>query len=76
MQIFDTRSWSTDSQTPQAVFVHRGHDLSSDEKADASLVVTTHVWHPWRPRTLLSAASDGSIHVWDWVIKDIESKEK
>lgn len=60
---------------PQPIFVHRGHDLC-EEKADASLVVTTHVWHPWRPRTLLSAASDGSIHVWDWVDKDNESIEK
>ncbi|XP_060792052.1 WD repeat-containing protein 73 isoform X2 [Neoarius graeffei] len=75
VQIFDTRSWSTDSQMPQPIFVHQGHDLC-EEKADATLVVTTHVWHPWRPRTLLSAASDGSIHVWDWVDKDNESIEK
>lgn len=75
VHIFDTRSWSTDLQMPQPIFVHRGHDLC-EEKADASLVVTTHVWHPWRPRTLLSAASDGSIHVWDWVDKDNESIEK
>lgn len=73
MQIFDTRSWSTDLQMPQPIFVHRGHDLSSEEIPDANLVVTTHVWHPWRPRTLLSAASDGSIHVWDWVNKDHET---
>ncbi|KAI5622495.1 WD repeat-containing protein 73 [Silurus asotus] len=76
VQIFDTKSWSTDSQTPTPVFVHRGHNLSWKEKPDATLVVTTHVWHPWRPRTLLSAASDGSIHVWDWVEQDNESTEK
>ncbi|XP_026861355.2 WD repeat-containing protein 73 isoform X2 [Electrophorus electricus] len=73
VHIFDTTSWSTVSQTPQPVFVHRGHDLSHEAKTDGTLlVVTTHVWHPWRPRTLLSAASDGSIHVWDWVDKNFE----
>uniref|UniRef100_A0A8C6T5Y9 WD repeat-containing protein 73 n=1 Tax=Neogobius melanostomus TaxID=47308 RepID=A0A8C6T5Y9_9GOBI len=29
-------------------------------------IVTSHTWHPERPRTLLSAASDASVHVWDW----------
>lgn len=67
VQIFNTSSWSTDSKIPQPIFVHRGHDLSCEKEVDTSLSVTTHVWHPWRPRTLLSAASDGSIHVWDWV---------
>lgn len=36
-------------------------------------VVTTHSWHPWRPRTLLSAGTDGSLHVWDWVDKTLNS---
>ncbi|XP_047661821.1 WD repeat-containing protein 73 isoform X2 [Tachysurus fulvidraco] len=67
VQIFDTRRWSIESQTPQPIFVHRGHNFSCEENSDTSLLVTTHVWHPQRPRTLLSAASDGSIHVWDWV---------
>ncbi|XP_076836946.1 integrator complex assembly factor WDR73 [Brachyhypopomus gauderio] len=69
--VYDTTSWSTDSQTPQPIFVHRGHDPSCEAKTDdTSLVVTTHVWHPSRSRTLLSAASDGSIQIWDWVDKD------
>ncbi|XP_066501750.1 WD repeat-containing protein 73 isoform X2 [Hoplias malabaricus] len=69
--VFDTRSWTTDLKTPEPVFVHRGHNLSCEQRtAGEQLVVTAHVWHPWRPRTLLSAASDGSLHVWDWVDKD------
>ncbi|KAI4886828.1 hypothetical protein NFI96_018399 [Prochilodus magdalenae] len=69
--VFDTTSWTTDLKNPEPIFVHRGHSLSCEVKTDdPPLVVTTHVWHPWRPRTLLSAASDGSLHVWDWVGKD------
>lgn len=64
-----------ESEPPQPIFVHQGHELSCEEKTDATLVVTTHVWHPWRPRTLLSAASDGSVHVWDWVDKNNETIE-
>ncbi|XP_053333985.1 WD repeat-containing protein 73 [Clarias gariepinus] len=75
VQIYDTRSWSMESEPPQPIFVHQGHELSCEEKTDATLVVTTHVWHPWRPRTLLSAASDGSVHVWDWVDKNNETIE-
>uniref|UniRef100_A0A8C6T401 WD repeat-containing protein 73 n=1 Tax=Neogobius melanostomus TaxID=47308 RepID=A0A8C6T401_9GOBI len=51
VQIFDTSLWG------------RSHTVSSPED-DA--IVTSHTWHPERPRTLLSAASDASVHVWDW----------
>ncbi|KAL6469953.1 hypothetical protein MHYP_G00210720 [Metynnis hypsauchen] len=72
--VFDTTCWTTDLKNPKPTFVHRGHDFSCEAKTDGTpLVVTTHVWHPWRPRTLLSAASDGSIHVWDWVDKENNS---
>ncbi|CAI9597456.1 unnamed protein product [Staurois parvus] len=29
--------------------------------------VTCHTWHPWKERTLISAANDGSLHMWDWL---------
>ncbi|XP_072517855.1 WD repeat-containing protein 73 [Salminus brasiliensis] len=73
--VFDTTSWSTESKTPEPIFVHRGHNLSCETEAETDgppLKVTAHAWHPWRPRTLLSAASDGSMHVWDWVDKSNE----
>lgn len=65
VQIYDTSSWTTETQKVPPVFAHRGHAVSS-QPGDA-VSVTSHLWHLERPRTLLSAASDGSVHVWDWI---------
>ncbi|KAI7796022.1 WD repeat-containing protein 73 [Triplophysa rosa] len=74
VQVYNTRNWSTEAQTPQPVFSHRGHDMSYEAKCSGSRpVVTTHAWHPSRPNTLLSAATDGSVHVWDWVDKTTDT---
>ncbi|XP_050949911.1 WD repeat-containing protein 73 [Labeo rohita] len=70
VHIYDTMDWSTEGQSPQPVFSHRGHEMSHEGKhCDFPPVVTTHSWHQSRPKTLLSAATDGSLHVWDWVDK-------
>lgn len=63
VQVYDTSVWSTEPQDARPLFQHRGHAVS----AESQVQVTSHVWHPERPRTLLSAASDGSVHLWDWV---------
>ena len=69
VQIYDTSVWTAEPQEAQPLFEHRGHTVSSQQSDDdgVPVFVTSHVWHPERPRTLLSAASDGSVHVWDWV---------
>ncbi|XP_070768261.1 WD repeat-containing protein 73 [Enoplosus armatus] len=67
VQIHDTSVWRTELQEVQPLFEHRGHAVSSRSDDGVPVFVTSHVWHPERPRTLLSAASDGSVHVWDWV---------
>uniref|UniRef100_A0AAQ5ZUZ4 WD repeat domain 73 n=1 Tax=Amphiprion ocellaris TaxID=80972 RepID=A0AAQ5ZUZ4_AMPOC len=68
VQIYNTCGWSMELQERQPLFQHRGHVVSSQQTDDSTPVFTTaHIWHPERPRTLLSAASDGSVHVWDWV---------
>ncbi|XP_053183453.1 WD repeat-containing protein 73 [Scomber japonicus] len=70
VQIYDASVWSSEQQQEvEPLFEHRGHSVSSQrsDDDDASVFITAHVWHPERPRTLLSAASDGSVHVWDWV---------
>ncbi|XP_041750137.1 WD repeat-containing protein 73 [Coregonus clupeaformis] len=69
VQIYNTASWRPELMEFQPLFVHRGHMMSDDQFDTSSAVVTTHVWHPSRPRTVLSAAVDGSVHVWDWVHK-------
>ncbi|XP_069496247.1 WD repeat-containing protein 73 isoform X2 [Ambystoma mexicanum] len=64
--VYDTRAWDASGAEAQPLFIHRGHAVEG--RADGGIVptVTTHVWHPWKPRTILSAATDGSLHVWDW----------
>ncbi|XP_051960656.1 WD repeat-containing protein 73 [Xyrauchen texanus] len=73
VQLYNTTNWSTDAQDPQPIFSHQGHEMSYEAKYSSSQpVVTTHAWHQSRPNTLLSAATDGSIHVWDWVGKNTD----
>ncbi|CAB1333016.1 unnamed protein product, partial [Coregonus sp. 'balchen'] len=69
VQIYNTASWRPELMEFQPLFIHRGHMMSEDQFDTSSAVVTTHVWHPSRPKTVLSAAVDGSVHVWDWVDK-------
>ncbi|XP_024917291.1 integrator complex assembly factor WDR73 isoform X2 [Cynoglossus semilaevis] len=69
VQIYDTSHWRTELQEVQPLFQHCGHAVSSTlSDRDVPPLVTSHIWHPSSPQTLLSAASDGSVHVWDWVI--------
>ncbi|GAB5572132.1 WD repeat-containing protein 73 [Prionailurus iriomotensis] len=67
VQVYDATSWDGTGGQVEPVFTHRGHIFLEDNQTDAAPLVTTHTWHPHKPRTLLSAASDASLHVWDWV---------
>ncbi|XP_028925959.1 WD repeat-containing protein 73 isoform X2 [Ornithorhynchus anatinus] len=65
VEVYDTTAAPGDGAEP--LFVHRGHlFMAPDGPGEIPPPVTAHTWHPWRPRTLLSAAADGSLHVWDW----------
>uniref|UniRef100_A0A2D4NUG2 WD repeat-containing protein 73 n=1 Tax=Micrurus surinamensis TaxID=129470 RepID=A0A2D4NUG2_MICSU len=66
VQVYNTQDWDSSGQEAKPVFIHKGHIFGTPGKDGGSPVVTTHTWHPWKPQTLLSAASDGSLHVWDW----------
>ncbi|KAM7179637.1 integrator complex assembly factor WDR73 isoform 1-T1 [Macrochelys suwanniensis] len=66
VHIYDTRSWPVSGGEAEPLFSHKGHILSGMDNGGGFPLVTTHAWHPWKPRMLLSAASDGSLHVWDW----------
>lgn len=67
VQIYDSSLWGAEPLEARPLFEHRGHAVSSPPDGGVPVSVTSHAWHPERPRTLLSAASDGSVHVWDWV---------
>uniref|UniRef100_A0A8C8SM49 WD repeat domain 73 n=1 Tax=Pelusios castaneus TaxID=367368 RepID=A0A8C8SM49_9SAUR len=67
VHIYDSQSWPVSGGEAEPLFSHKGHIFSGTDNGDDFPLVTAHAWHPWKPRTLLSAASDGSLHVWDWV---------
>ncbi|XP_033616988.1 WD repeat-containing protein 73 isoform X2 [Fukomys damarensis] len=67
VQVYDVSSWEGMGSRVEPLFTHRGHIFLDESKGDTAPLVTTHTWHPCKPRTLLSAASDASLHVWDWV---------
>ncbi|XP_030055865.1 integrator complex assembly factor WDR73 isoform X3 [Microcaecilia unicolor] len=70
VQIYDSKAWHVSAAEVEPIFIHKGHAITCPGEA---LLVTAHVWHPCKPRTLLSSASDGSLHVWDW--KEIQSTD-
>ncbi|XP_003413816.1 WD repeat-containing protein 73 [Loxodonta africana] len=67
VQVYDVTSWGGIESQVEPLFTHRGHIFLDANELDAAPLVTTHIWHPCKPRTLLSAADDASLHVWDWV---------
>ncbi|XP_014444962.1 WD repeat-containing protein 73 [Tupaia chinensis] len=67
VQIYDVTSWDGTGSQVKPLFTHRGHIFLDGDGMDTPPLITTHTWHPCKPRTLLSAASDASLHVWDWV---------
>ncbi|XP_071421182.1 WD repeat-containing protein 73 [Pithys albifrons albifrons] len=67
VHVYDTQSWDSSGREAEPTFVHQGHVLGGAGGSGDPALVTAHTWHPQNPRTVLSAASDGSLHVWDWV---------
>lgn len=67
VQVYDVTSRDGMEGHVEPLFTHRGHIFLDDHGIGTAPLVTTHTWHPRKPRTLLSAASDASVHVWDWV---------
>ncbi|XP_064361330.1 WD repeat-containing protein 73 isoform X2 [Dromaius novaehollandiae] len=67
VHVYETQSWDSSGREAEPLFVHKGHAFSGLDGGEGPPLVTVHTWHPQKPRTLLSAARDGSLHVWDWV---------
>ncbi|XP_031953802.1 WD repeat-containing protein 73 isoform X1 [Corvus moneduloides] len=67
VHVYDTQSWDSSGREAEPIFVHKGHAFGGAGGSGDPPLVTVHTWHLQKPRTLLSAASDGSLHVLDWV---------
>ncbi|XP_019727377.1 WD repeat-containing protein 73-like isoform X2 [Hippocampus comes] len=67
VQIYDTSSWQSEPRDSHPLFEHRGHAVCSQRREGGAVAVNCHLWHPKETRTLVSAAADASLHVWDWI---------
>nr|DBA32426.1 TPA: hypothetical protein GDO54_000220 [Pyxicephalus adspersus] len=67
VQIYDTKSWDESLKERDVLFTHKGHAVMGLCEDGGIPQVTCHTWHPWKERTLISAANDGSLHMWDWL---------
>ncbi|XP_060682358.1 WD repeat-containing protein 73 isoform X2 [Hemiscyllium ocellatum] len=65
VHIYDTSSWLGETGEVEPTFIHRGHSVVPEPDREKPFV-TRHAWHPWKQQVLLSAADDGSFHVWNW----------
>ncbi|XP_028655234.1 WD repeat-containing protein 73 isoform X1 [Erpetoichthys calabaricus] len=66
IEIYNITSWHSTDTEACPMFVHKGHTVLEDRDKGEIPLVTAHTWHPWKPRTVLSAATDGSLQVWEW----------
>ena len=46
---------------PAAIFIHDGHEAEDDRAR-----ILIHGWHHLNERMLISAATDGSLHAWQY----------
>ncbi|XP_051922322.1 WD repeat-containing protein 73-like isoform X2 [Hippocampus zosterae] len=67
VQIYDTSSWQSEPRDSHPLFEHRGHAVCSQRGEGGAVAVNCLLWHPKETRTLVSAAVDASLHVWDWI---------
>ena len=58
------RSTSQDEIT-EPLFKHEGHVMNQTDHSN-SLLVVKHLWHPWQQDLVMSAATDGSLHAWQY----------
>ncbi|XP_067668839.1 WD repeat-containing protein 73-like [Haliotis asinina] len=66
VQIYDRSKWG-DTEFVTPVFVHQGH--IADREDQSQVVLTSqHLWYQWKQETMLSAASDGSLHIFQPVL--------
>ncbi|XP_068026480.1 WD repeat-containing protein 73 isoform X1 [Melanerpes formicivorus] len=67
VQLYSTQAWGSSAGEVEAFFTHQGHTFGGASSTGDPPLVTTHSWHPDQPRTLLSAATNGSLQAWDWL---------
>ena len=59
------RTVSNPKETAEPLFQHEGHVMNQENQSDPLLVVK-HLWHPWQQDLVMSAATDGSLHAWQY----------
>lgn len=67
--IYETSKWPESNSGCPVVkpsFVHRGHEVCLEEDFKGTLTVLHHSWHLSQSTLILSAASDGSLHAWNY----------
>lgn len=50
---------------PKTIFTHDGHEKEGAE----TVKVHAHIWHPRIARLLISAGSDGGLHMWQYTVQ-------
>ncbi|KAL4220251.1 WD repeat-containing protein [Mactra antiquata] len=63
--IYNTLSLTLEDKILEPVFIHKGHVMNSETQT-GSLYITSHLWHPWQQDLIISAASDCSLHAWQY----------
>ncbi|CAC5381897.1 unnamed protein product [Mytilus coruscus] len=51
----------------EPIFNHQGHEKNCSDQSDI-IKSLAHLWHPWKPGLIMSSASDGSLHAWEYCI--------
>ena len=63
------RKVSSQDENAEPLFKHEGHVMNQDDQSNPLLVVK-HLWHPWQQDLVMSAATDGSLHAWQYQLND------
>ena len=52
-----------------SIFKHEGHVKNCSDQSD-NVKTVAHLWHPRKPDLLMSSATDGSLHAWEYCLSN------
>lgn len=53
----------------ESIFKHEGHVKNCSDQSD-NVKTVAHLWHPCKPDLLMSSATDGSLHAWEYCLSN------